>query len=54
MTELFDFDKALKAIQSGQAISGQGGVLAPLLKQLTEAVNFNLIGFYSPQLAALL
>jgi len=37
MTEPFDFDKALKAIQSGQAISGKGGVLAPLLKQLTEA-----------------
>ncbi len=35
--EPFDFDKALKAIQSGQAISGKGGVLAPLLKQLTEA-----------------
>ena len=29
--------KALKAIQSGQAISGKDGILAPLLKQLTEA-----------------
>lgn len=37
MTEKFDFNKALKAIQSGQAISGKDGVLAPLLKQLTEA-----------------
>lgn len=37
MTEPFDFDKALEAIQSGQAISGKDGVLAPLLKQLTEA-----------------
>jgi len=37
MTEPFDFDKALKAVQSGQAITGKGGVLAPLLKQLTEA-----------------
>jgi putative transposase len=37
MTERFDFDKALKAVQSGQAISGKDGVLAPLLKQLTEA-----------------
>jgi len=35
MTEPFDFDKALKAVQSGQAITGKGGVLAPLLKQLT-------------------
>ena len=37
MTEAFDFNEALKAIQSGQAISGKDGVLAPLLKQLTEA-----------------
>ncbi len=37
MTEKFDFNEALKAIQSGQAISGKDGVLAPLLKQLTEA-----------------
>ncbi|RLA49708.1 MAG: hypothetical protein DRR42_15145 [Gammaproteobacteria bacterium] len=38
MTEPINFDKALKAIQSGQAISGKDGVMAPLLKQLTEAV----------------
>ncbi|MBL4821259.1 MAG: IS256 family transposase [Gammaproteobacteria bacterium] len=37
MTEVFEFNKALKAIQSGQAISGKDGVLAPLIKQLTEA-----------------
>ena len=37
MTDPSDVDKALKAIQSGQAISGKEGVLAPLLKQLTEA-----------------
>ena len=37
MTEKFDFDKALKAIQSGQSVSGKDGVLAPLIKQLTEA-----------------
>ena len=37
MTNKFDFNEALKAIQSGQAISGKDGVLAPLLKQLTEA-----------------
>lgn len=37
MTDKFDFNEALKAIQSGQAISGKGGVLAPLVKQLTEA-----------------
>ncbi len=37
MDEKFDFDKALKALQSGQAITGKDGVLAPLVKQLTEA-----------------
>ncbi len=37
MTDKFDLNGALKAIQSGQAISGKDGVLAPLLKQLTEA-----------------
>jgi transposase-like protein len=37
MTEKFDFEEALKAIQSGQPISGKDGVLGPLVKQLTEA-----------------
>ena len=37
MTEKFDFNEALKAIQSGQSVSGKDGVLAPLIKQLTEA-----------------
>jgi len=37
MTDKFDFNEALKAIQSGQAISGKDGVLFPLIKQLTEA-----------------
>jgi transposase-like protein len=37
MTKKFDFEAALKAIQSGQSISGKDGVLAPLVKQLTEA-----------------
>jgi len=37
MAEKLDFDAALKALQSGQAITGKDGVLAPLLKQLTEA-----------------
>jgi putative transposase len=37
MTDEFDFDKALKALQSGQAITGKDGVLTPLIKQLTEA-----------------
>ena len=37
MAEEFDFDNALKALQSGQAITGKDGVLTPLIKQLTEA-----------------
>jgi len=37
MSDKYDFDKALKALQSGQAITGKDGVLTPLIKQLTEA-----------------
>ena len=33
----FDFDEDLKAIQSGKPITGSDGVLAPLIKKLTEA-----------------
>ena len=34
MSKKFDFEAALKAIQS---VSGKNGILAPLVKQLTEA-----------------
>ena len=37
MAEKFDFEAALKAVQSGQSITGKDGVLSPLVKQLTEA-----------------
>lgn len=37
MTQQFDFNKALKALQSGQDLTGKDGVLTPLIKQLTEA-----------------
>jgi len=37
MTEKFNFDEALKAVQAGQPIGGKSGVLASLVKQLTEA-----------------
>ena len=37
MTETFDFNAAVKALQAGQAITGKDSVLAPLIKQLTEA-----------------
>ncbi|CFB70922.1 putative transposase [Yersinia enterocolitica] len=37
MTQLFDFEKALKALQSGQALTGKDDILTSLIKQLTEA-----------------
>lgn len=37
MSQPFDFDKALKALQDGQALTGKDGILTPLIKQLTEA-----------------
>ena len=37
MTNKFDFDEALKALQSGQSLTGSDGILTPLIKQLTEA-----------------
>lgn len=37
MSNSFDFDTALKALQSGKPLNGKDGVLTPLIKQLTEA-----------------
>lgn len=37
MSHPFDFDKALKALQPGQPLTGKDGILTPLIKQLTEA-----------------
>jgi len=37
MTTKFNFDDALKALQSGQSLTGADGILTPLIKQLTEA-----------------
>ncbi|CNH02091.1 ISsod5%2C transposase [Yersinia pekkanenii] len=37
MTQPFDFEKALKALQPGQSLTGKNGILTPLIKQLTEA-----------------
>ena len=36
MSEEFDFDKAPKALQSGQVVTGKDGVLTPLINKLTE------------------
>jgi putative transposase len=36
--EEFSFDKAVKDILSGRKITGKNGVIAPLIKQLVEAV----------------
>ena len=37
MSDTFDFDKALKELQSGKDLTGKDGILMPLIKQLTEA-----------------
>ncbi|VAW80312.1 Mobile element protein [hydrothermal vent metagenome] len=37
MTESFDFERALKDLQSGKDLTGKEGILTPLIKQLTEA-----------------
>ncbi|WP_261873177.1 IS256 family transposase [Vibrio rarus] len=37
MTQPFDFDQALKALQAGKSLTGKDSVLGPLIKQLTEA-----------------
>lgn len=37
MANPFDFETALKQLQSGQALTGENGILTPLIKQLTEA-----------------
>ncbi len=37
MSEKFDFNEALAALQSGQDLTGKDGILTPLIKQLTEA-----------------
>jgi len=38
MTETeFNFNDALKSLQAGKPLSGKGGILTPLIKQLTEA-----------------
>ena len=37
MSKKFDFNEAVKALQSGQKMTGDGGILNPLIKQLTEA-----------------
>ena len=37
MSEQFDFNKALAALQDGQDLTGKDGILTPLIKQLTEA-----------------
>lgn len=33
----FDIDAAPQALRDGQDLSGKGGILAPLIKQFTEA-----------------
>lgn len=37
MTKDFDLEQAIKALQSGQDLTGKDGFLTPLIKQTTEA-----------------
>jgi putative transposase len=37
MSKKFDFNEAVRALQSGQKLTGDDGILTPLIKQLTEA-----------------
>ncbi len=37
MTKDFDLEQAIKALQSGQDLTGKDGFLTPLIKQITEA-----------------
>jgi len=37
MSQVFNFDKALKELRAGKELTGKDGVLMPLIKQLTEA-----------------
>jgi transposase-like protein len=37
MSQDFNFEEALEALRNGQDLTGKGGILTPLIKQLTEA-----------------
>src|SRR5690554_4790197 len=37
MADKFDFDESLEQLRSDQSLTGEDGVLTPLIKQLTEA-----------------
>ena len=37
MSNIFNFDEALKDLQAGKDLTGKDGILMPLIKQLTEA-----------------
>lgn len=39
MTKDFNFEQALKDLQNGKALTGEGGILSPLIKQLMEAAS---------------
>ena len=42
MSEEFNFEESLKALQSGQSLTGKDGILTPLIKKLKEAALANL------------
>ena len=39
MTQFFDFEQALKALQEGKKLTGKDGILSPLNKQLNSAAS---------------
>ena len=39
MEEEFDFNEILEEFKKGKKLTGKGGLLAPLIKQLTEAAR---------------
>lgn len=49
MSQLLDFDKALKALQDDLALTGKDGILTPLIKQLTEAALASVLDSHLAQ-----
>lgn len=53
MPQHFDLNKALKALQDGQALTGKDGILIPLIKQLIEADLTAELDSHCPKISTL-
>ena len=42
MSQAFYFEKALKGLQSGQALTGKDGILTPLIKGSSQKMEFKV------------